>query len=140
VVDNKTDFDRLKKFLVDNFSQRKMIMEVLFWPINQYIAILSKNKRFTKENIVKIPILAENEYSPVILVSVIGEIFLKSSRKSQKCHPRFQIWMNFLWVILLMWKVYFQSFTPVGLVVSPEKNNEFWFFFFFKMSEIEENQ
>jgi hypothetical protein len=50
-----------------------------------------------------------------ILISILkivpmGEIFLKSSRKSQKCHPRFQIWMNF---------------TPVGLVGSPEKNNEF---------------
>jgi hypothetical protein len=33
--------------------------------------------------------------------------------------------MIFLWAILLMGKAYFQSLTPVGLVVSPEKNKEF---------------
>jgi hypothetical protein len=31
-----------------------------------------------------------------VLIIIIGEIFLKSSRKSQKCHPRFQIWINFM--------------------------------------------
>jgi hypothetical protein len=31
----------------------------------------------------------------------------------------------FLWAILLMWKAYFQSFSPVGLEVSPEKKLNF---------------
>jgi hypothetical protein len=54
------------------------------------------------------------------------EDFLKSSRKSQKCHPKFQIWMNFLMGNSPDVKsFFFHNFTPVGLVVSPEKNNEF---------------
>jgi hypothetical protein len=39
---------------------------------------------------------AEDNYvESGLIANAIGEKFLKSSRKSQKCHPRFQIWINF---------------------------------------------
>jgi hypothetical protein len=55
------------------------------------------------------------------LIFAFGEKFLKSPS---------HVTLGFLWAIFLMWKAYFQSFTLVGLVVSPEKNIEFWIFFF----------
>jgi hypothetical protein len=64
-----------------------------------------------------------HSYSKIYPTITIGEKFLKKP-SHVTLGSRFG-WI-FLWAILLMWKAYFQSFSPVGLVVSPEKNNEFW--------------